>query len=212
MPTPGESVRRLLAMLVVAGCTTSPTTSPSTTTPVFPVVNPAAVTPATLPTGGPWFHTVRTAASSDGLSFADERTADLVEHASVPSALRFPDGTLRIYFVDFSSGTPERLGCVESKDGGRSYTWGGCAVAGLTSVKAVDFCPVQLSDGTFRMYAFPQPDPTGFVSLRSSDGLAWSLEAGTRFTVPSTYQITDPYVIARGDGTWLMAYKRERRR
>jgi hypothetical protein len=61
------------------------------------------------------------------------------------------------------------------------------------------------------MYAFHQPDATEFVSLISTDGLSWTLEAGTRFSVPTGYQITDPYVIARGDGGWFMTYKREKR-
>ena len=71
--------------------------------------------------------------------------------------------------------------------------------------------PVRLPGGTFRMYAFRQPDAAEFVSLRSADGLAWELEAGTRFSTGSGYRITDPFVTARGDGTWLMAYKREQR-
>jgi hypothetical protein len=279
----------------------------------FPVKNPAEVQPTTLPTSGPWYHTVRSAASSDGLSFRDERGADLVLHASVPSAIRLGDGALVVYFVDFSSGSPERLGCVISQDGGRTYRWGGCAITGLKSVKAVDPCPVLLEDGrvrlyyyasgdnvdaagphpvhsaistdgihfayeattfvadglvdpdvfwtgsqwvmhvfslsvggtvvatspdglaftqrgilqprgygvtkpvrlsdrTFRMYAFAQPDAASFVSLRSSDGLAWTMEPGTRFTAAAGTQVTDPFVIARGDGTWLMVYKKQTRR
>jgi hypothetical protein len=62
------------------------------------------------------------------------------------------------------------------------------------------------------MYAFAQPDATTFVSLRSSDGLAWALESGTRFTAPAGMQVTDPFVIPRGDGNWLMVYKQQTRR
>jgi len=294
--------------LSLAGCTSATVPAESG----FPVVNPGAITPVTPPAVGPWLHTVRTASSSDGLTFHDDRTADLVLHASVPAALQFADGTLRVYFVDFSSGTPERLGCVASHDGGASYQWSGCVISGLQSVKAVDPCPVllddgrvrlyfyasadnvnstgphavdaaistdgvhftregtvfvadglvdpdvfwngsqwimhvfslagggtvvatsadglnfqrqgilqpanygvtrpvRLPDGSFRMYAFHQPDATSFVSLHSSDGLAWTLESGNRFTVPGDKQITDPYVVARDDGTWLMAYKQENR-
>lgn len=294
--------------MVCTGC--GDTTSPSQTA-GFPVTNPGAITPTTLPTAGPWFHTVRTAVSTDGMTFTDERTEDLVLHGSVPSALYFPDGTLRVYFVDFSSGTPERVSCVESKDGGKTYKWGACVIDGLVNAKPVDPCPVllpdgrvrlyfyasgndvnsttahnvdsaistdgvhfmreatvftanglvdpdvffngnvwimhvfsltaggtvvatsanglsfqqvgilsprnygvtrpvKLSDGRFRMYAFRQPDATEFVSMVSNDGLSWVLEAGTRFTVPAAYQITDPYVIAK-DNTWFMTYKREKR-
>ncbi|MDP2957815.1 MAG: hypothetical protein Q8N53_15420 [Longimicrobiales bacterium] len=72
--------------------------------------------------------------------------------------------------------------------------------------------PVRLGDGSFRMYAFRQPDAAEFVSLRSADGLAWTLEAGVRFSAAGNHQITDPFVTPRGDGSWLMVYKREARR
>jgi hypothetical protein len=310
LETEGLADPVVLLLAAVVACSGPATTPPAE--PGFPVTNPAAVPPATPPASGPWYHTVRTATSSDGLTFRDERTADLVEHGSVPAALSFPDGTLRVYFVDFSSGNPERLGCVESRDNGVSYRWGGCAIAGLQSVKAVDPCPVlledgrvrlyfyasdanvnstgphridtaissdgvlftregaaftagglvdpdvffngstwimhvfslaeggtvvatsgdglsfqragllsprnygvtrpvRLPDGRFRMYGFHQPDATDFVSLISADGLAWTLESGTRFGVPTGYQITDPYVIARPNGGWFMTYKREKR-
>jgi hypothetical protein len=301
-------MKRLLLIALIAACNNA--TAPSDQA-QFPVSNPAAVTPNPLPTTGPWYHTVRTAASSDGMTFTDERTADLVTHGSVPAALHFADGTLRVYFVDFSSGTPERLGCVASHDNGKTYQWGGCVIDGLVNAKAVDPCPVllddgrvrlyfyasgndvnsttshnidsaissdgvhfqregtvfqfdglvdpdvfyngsiwimhvfslsaggtvvatsadgraftqtgilqprnygvtrpvRLNDGRFRMYAFAQPDAGQFVSLISNDGLSWSLEQGTRFSAGTGYKITDPYVIARGDGSWFMTYKREK--
>jgi hypothetical protein len=309
-PVIGRAYAALALLLVFGACSSNPTDTTNAGT--FPVPNPAPVTPTTLPTSGPWFHTVRTASSSDGLTFHDDRTADLVVHASVPAALRMPNGTLRIYFVDFESGAPERVSCVESTDNGASYHWGGCEVTGLVSSKAVDPCPVLLDDGrvrlyffaspndvnasgihnvdaaissdgvhfvregtalalnglvdpdvfwtgsqwvmhvfsleeggtvvatssnglnftkvgilsprnygvtkplrltngTFRMYAFSQPDAGTFVSMTSPDGLNWTLEPGTRFSVSNSFQITDPYVIARGDGTWLMTYKRSQR-
>ncbi|HSW30168.1 MAG TPA: exo-alpha-sialidase [Longimicrobiales bacterium] len=298
----------LLTHVAACGGATEPSTDGG-----FPVENPSEVQPATPPTSGPWYHTVRSATSSDGLTFRDEREGNLVLHASVPSAIRLADGTVVVYFVDFSSGSPERLGCVVSRDRGATYQWGGCAISGLRSVKAVDPCPVlledgrvrlyyyassdnvdaagphpihsaistdgihfayeataftadglvdpdvfwtgsqwvmhvfslaaggtlvatsadglsfaqrgvleprgygvtkplRLSDGTFRMYAFAQPDAVSFVSFRSNDGLAWTIEAGTRFTAAAGTQVTDPFVIARGDGTWLMVYKRQTRR
>lgn len=314
LPLPGSATISVLAAAVIVAVAAS---CRSGTEPAaeegFPVRNPAEVQPATPPMSGPWYHTVRSAASSDGLTFRDERQADLVEHASVPSAVRLPDGTIVVYFVDFSSGAPERLGCVVSNDGGRTYRWGGCVITGLRSFKAVDPCPVlledgrvrlyyyasadnvdaagphpvhsaistdgirfayeastftadglvdpdafwtgsqwvmhvfslavggtvvatsgdglsftqrgileprgygvtkpvRLADGTFRMYAFAQPDAASFVSLRSSDGLAWTMEPGTRFTAAAGTQVTDPFVIARGDGTWLMVYKKQTRR
>jgi hypothetical protein len=300
----------LAVTLGLLGCTASPTTTPAGGS--FPVANPAAVTPSPLPSVGPWYHTVRTAISNDGLSFTDQRSEDLVLHGSVPAVLQFPDGTIRVYFVDFSSGTPERLGCVESTDGGKSYRWGGCVITGLQNAKAVDYAPVllndgrvrmyfyasgddvnsttahkvdaaistdgihfaregtvftydglvdpdvffngsiwimhvfslqagatvvarssdglsfqqtglleprnygvtkpvRLPDGRFRMYAFPQPDASEFVSMISTDGLSWALEAGTRFKVAASTKITDPYVTPLSDGRWIMAYKQEKR-
>jgi hypothetical protein len=50
---------------------------------------------------------------------------------------------------------------------------------------------------------WPRPSPT------ASRG-RWS--RGTRFTARTGTQVTDPFVIPRGDGTWLMVYKQQTRR
>ncbi|HQQ96962.1 MAG TPA: hypothetical protein PLX35_06840 [Cyclobacteriaceae bacterium] len=44
--------------------------------------------------------------------------------------------------------------------------------------------------------------------MKSSDGLAWTMEAGDRLVAPPGYEITDPYVVQLKSGKWLMAYKR----
>jgi hypothetical protein len=311
----------VLLLLVGAGCPqTEPAGAPTPQTPAepapvsteaeLPLVNPDAVEPSVLPTQGPYLHTVRSASSVDGLTFTDDREEDLVDHASVPTAMAFPDGTIRSYFVDFGTGT-ESFECVESTDDGQTWSWGDCELLGMASPKAVDISvvalrdgryrlyyyasaenvgssgahnidsaiskdgvtftregtvftydglvdpdvfwngkewiihvfslkalgtvvatsadglsfvyvgmlspsgygvtePVALPDGTFRMYAFKQPDATTFVSLTSNDGYAWTLEDGVRFETEEGYQITDPFVIPLTDGTYKMFYKREK--
>lgn len=259
----------------------------------------------------PYYHTVRSASSADGLTFTDDRPEDLAEHASVPSAVQFSDGTIRVYFVDFSSGREEALGCLESRDGGRTFTRVQARLVGLYRPEAVDFCPVllpdgrcrlyfyamdrrpqkahtidcasssdglvferertvfvdeglvdpdvfwngqewlmyvfslhtgrtviarsadglsfsyagilplrgygttqplRLPDGTFRLYAFRQPEADHFVSFRSRDGMAWVREEGERFRTQEGYVITDPFVIQRQDGSYQMFYKRQKGR
>src|SRR6266566_9228487 len=76
------SAPRVAGSLLLLGVACRTATTPADEAPRFPVVNPAAVTPTTLPTGGPWYHTVRTASSRDGLTFQDDRVPDVVEHAS----------------------------------------------------------------------------------------------------------------------------------
>jgi len=171
----------------------------------FPVKNPAEVTPAQTPTSGPYFHTLRTASSTDGLTWTEDRTIDLVLHASVPAAVQLNDGTLVVYFVDFSSGSPERLGCVVSKDDGATFTWGNCSLSGLTSNKAVDFAPFLLQDTSVRLYFYASDVNVNSVGAHpidyatSSDGISF-LRIGTVFSYDG---LVDPDIFYNGTD-WIM--------
>ena len=52
---------------------------------------------------GPYFHRVVLARTNDGLAITDARM--VIDHASVPDAVRLADGTLRIYYVNGENGT-----------------------------------------------------------------------------------------------------------
>jgi hypothetical protein len=67
--------------------------------------------------------------------------------------------------------------------------------------------PIQLSDGSFRLYTFVQGEQTKFYSYTSTDGLNWTAESGVRFTGPAGYQITDPSVTRLANGSYKMVYK-----
>ncbi|MFO0934329.1 MAG: hypothetical protein U1E39_16705 [Planctomycetota bacterium] len=73
--------------------------------------------------------------------------------------------------------------------------------------------PVALDDGRLRLYAFEQGKAAGnaIVSFVSSDGLAWTREAGVRLQAGDDEQLTDPWVV-RWKGGWRMYLKTEPRR
>ena len=73
--------------------------------------------------------------------------------------------------------------------------------------------PVPLDDGRLRLYAFEQGKAAGnaVVSFVSSDGLAWTREAGVRLQAGDDEQLTDPWVV-RWKGGWRMYLKTEPRR
>ncbi|HRI78117.1 MAG TPA: exo-alpha-sialidase [Cyclobacteriaceae bacterium] len=189
----------LVQVLILVACGGDPAVSR------FPVRNPSEVVPAQMPTSGPWFHTIRTASSADGLTWTEDRSTDLVLHASVPAAAQLTDGTLVVYFVDFSSGGSERLGCVESKDAGATYTWGACSLSGLTSNKAVDFAPTVQADGSVKMYFYASDQNVNSTGLHAVD-MATSGDGKnfTRTTTTFSYNgLVDPDVFQNSQ-EWIM--------
>lgn len=189
-----------MAACLLVSCTSDPA-APS----AFPVRNPKEVIPTTPPTSGPYYHSIRTATSTDGLTWTEDRVADLALHASVPSAAQLPDGTLIVYFVDFSSGSPERLGCLVSKDNGATFTWGNCAIAGLATEKAVDFAPLTMINGDMGMYYYSSDQDVNSTGTHAID-LAIG-ESGISFTrlltVFSYDGLVDPDVFYNGR-EWIM--------
>lgn len=171
----------------------------------FPVKNPNEVIPSTLPASGPYYHTIRTASSTDGLIWTDDRSEELALHASVPAAVQLADGTLIVYFVDFSSGSPERLGCLVSKDQGAAFSWGNCSIAGLATEKAVDFAPLMMTNGDMGMYYYSSDQNVNSTGAHTID-LATS-ETGISFTRSATVfsynGLVDPDVFYNGT-EWIM--------
>ncbi len=191
----------LVLALLLPACSKESSEPPS----AFPIKNPFEVIPTQLPTNGPYFHTIRTATSTDGLTWTDERAADLVLHASVPAAVQLNDGTLLVYFVDFSSGSPERLGCLISTDNGVTYHWGGCTITGLTSNKAVDFAPLKMDDGMIRLYFYASDQDVNSTGLHAVD-VATSADGKNFFRASTVFTyngLVDPDVFWNGTD-WIM--------
>lgn len=108
------------------------------------------------PPQGPYRHSIYSASSKDGLNWTLDSEKPLAEHASVPTAMQFKDGVIRVYFVDFSYPEEgERLGCLASIDNGETYQRINCQIKGMDSKKAVDFCITELPNKDYyRMYYY----------------------------------------------------------
>lgn len=70
--------------------------------------------------------------------------------------------------------------------------------------------PIAIDDDRLRLYAFEQRQPAGnaVVSFTSTDGLAWTRDAGVRLQAGPDEQITDPFVV-RWRGGFKMYFKAE---
>jgi len=131
----------------------------------------------------------------------------IIDQASVPEAVRLPDGRWLMYAVNGSTlGGPGFL-YAESQDEGRTWT------CGTVNVQGADPDVVLLPDGRIRLYyvelAFgphpPQPgkqtaEPNRVKSAVSSDGKNFTIEEGTRL---EGIGYTDPDVILVGS-EWFM--------
>lgn len=158
--------------------------------------------------GGPGtaVHKVYSAISSDGLTFTreglridSEKTGDR-GWASVPEAIKLPDGRVRIYYV---------TGDIENNNGIASAI----STDGLTFTKEpgtrvrnfVDPAVLRLGDGRFLLLvANPGANrevPAGIYSYVSSDGLTF----GDRQTVLQQNSVFDPTVIQL-DGSTLRVF------
>lgn len=153
--------------------------------------------------GGPFFHQIYSATSTDGINWTHDEIM-LLDHASVPCAIVLKDGRIRLYYVDAST-APEGTNCAESTDGGRSFRPLGCKIEKKSNYKALDPSIVQLKDGRFRLYFYASqlnPDTSmshPIISAISSDGINFT-EEGEVFSYDG---LVDPDVFAVGN-KWLM--------
>lgn len=208
------------------GCTTTITTDTNTANPnintsttntntVSNVANSNAITPpvtnqktVTTLNVGPYTHEVRSASSSDGLTWTHDSSEPLVEHASVPVAITQPNGNVMVYYVD-ASNRPEALGCIRSTDNGASFTKANCVVNGSAVTRMVDFTVVQLENDQYRLYYFGSNGVSGdpaanegdhkIYTAVSDDGISFT-ETGEVFAYPG---LVDPDVFWNGS-SWVM--------
>jgi len=167
---------------------------------------PSEKSPAIPDPNGPSFHQVFIATSPDGLTWQTNNQM-VIDQASVPEAVRLPDGRWLMYAVNGSTlGGPGFL-YAESQDEGRTWT------CGTINLGGADPDVVLLPDGRIRMYYVElslslhstqpgtQPtEPNLVKSAVSSDGKNFTIEEGVR--LEGVYY-TDPDVILVGD-EWFM--------
>jgi hypothetical protein len=185
---------------------TQPTAPPSVSTSGERPCLPSEKIPAIPDPNGPSFHQVFIATSPDGLTWQTSNQM-IIDQASVPEAVRLPDGRWLIYAVNGSALGGPGMVYAESQDEGRTWT------CGIVNVPGADPDVVLLPDGRIRIYYVefpfgpdtPQPgaqtsEPNRVKSAVSSDGKNFTTEEGTRLE-GSGY--TDPDVILVGD-EWFM--------
>lgn len=187
-----------------AGATPLPTPGPPSS--ICAVGLPASGGPVTDP-NGPYAHQVVLARSADGVSITDSRM--VIDHASVPDAVRLQDGTLRLYYVDGQNGT---IG-IARVDGDTVSVIGPVTMNGVRGPGGMaDPDAVRMPDGRIRLYYLnnfgpPGGPQRGMCYADSADGERFSVGGlAIQFSNPET--VTDPSVARLASGVWLMAASR----
>jgi hypothetical protein len=153
-------------ILVGASCTTTTTNENTNTNQIVNVPAQQAV--------GPYSHEICTASSTDGLSWQHDGDESVIEHASVPIAIRQPNDTIMVYYVDASNG-PDALGYAQSTDEGETVTPVACLVNDSVIDHMVDFSIVQLETGQYCLYYFGSAGFTGDPASNDSDHLIYKV-------------------------------------
>ncbi|MBN1166485.1 MAG: hypothetical protein JXA44_05060 [Methanospirillaceae archaeon] len=162
-------------------------------------------------TQGPYVHSITSAVSADGITYATSGTI-ILQHASVPAAVLAPDGRIFLYYVDASDimqNKPESTEIAISQDGGITFTPYDLTIEGIPTDKALDPAVVILPDGRYRLYYYASDkEPTGqndaheIRSAISEDGITFSDE-GVAFLWPG---LVDPDVWWNGTAWNMYVY------
>src|SRR3989344_3639162 len=180
--------------------TTTPLQSPSQPSVTAPLssATPQTTTQTQDPYGtqSPYWHSVMSAISTDGLNWMIDEKFKTIEHVSVPAAILRPDGTVILYFVDFrdalDSKSWDTTDCMISSNG-VDFQNADCLIRNLASPKAWDPAPLYIN-GEYRLYYFASGLPIQNHEIHvatSSDGVHFT-EAGSVF---SYTDLVDPDVI-----------------
>jgi hypothetical protein len=171
---------------------------------VAPVESPAPITDP----GGPYYHQVVSARTSDGVLITGAR--QVLDHASVPDGVRMGDGSIRIYYVNGAEGAV----WVARQDGDAVTPIGPIAINGVLRPRGVvDPDATRLADGRIRLaYLSGFGAPGGATSRAmcladSPDGEHFTV-VGPAVSFGVTDTTTDPSLVQLTNGTWLMAMSR----
>jgi hypothetical protein len=195
-----------LFLAMVPGCTDKDLVPVDTDTGPHPELPCPAVVEGGEP-GEIYNHQVVGASSTDGWEFVSQE-GTLLEHASVPDGLAWPDGRVWIYFVN---GQPGQHGIfiAERQDDGTFLTVDCVRIDGEFQGNAVDPDVQMLPDGRVLLHFFkgsfvePFPtDPSSIFSAVSGDGVHFEVRDNVW---QSGEGVTDPSVVQTGSGDWLMA-------
>lgn len=141
----------------------------------------------------------------DGLSLTGTR--QILDHASVPDAVRRADGSVLVYYVNGALGYV----WVARLEGDSARILGQISIDGIANpLGVVDPDATLLADGRIRLaffWGFGAPGATTTRAMciaESGDGINFTSKA-TAFTFAATETLTDPSLLALADGSWLMA-------
>ncbi len=146
-------------------------------------------------------HAIYGAISNDGIQFTQEQK--VFEYAGLVDPDVFWTGKEWLMYV-FSLDSRGTI-VARSRDGLNFEYVGPLSLKNWGTV-----APVKLDDGSFRLYAFKQPESQVIGSFTSFDAIQWTQEEGVRLNAPLGQSITDPFVVRLPDGTWKMFFKTER--
>lgn len=187
--------------------TPTQTPAPAASTPACAVAPNETPGPVTDP-GGPFFHQVVAARTSDGVTLRDAR--QVLDHASVPDGVRMSDGSIRIYYVNGAEGAV----WVARMDGDLVTPIAPISLDGVLRPRGVvDPDATRLSDGRIRLAYLSGFAAPGSATVRamcladSTDGERFTV-VGAAVTFSAGDTTTDPSMVRLRSGNWLMAMSR----
>jgi len=151
-----------------------------------------------MPEGGPYYHQIYCATSTDGINWTVNHTL-LFNHASVPGAVYF-NGSIYVYFVDGICGS---LKVAISHNNGSTYSIYAVSINGTNSPMPVD--PAPIVDGSkIRLTYLGNLNPSGInhkiVTAVSDNGINFNEEA----VIFTKDRITDPDLFQNSTGGWVL--------
>lgn len=164
--------------------------------------------PNSPPQGGPYYHEVHSASSSDGLTWTRDPGVRL-RHASVPCAITVEDHIF-IYFVDAGMGPDKRESAsVAVSSDGMNFELKPLNILGMRSpMKSLDPSIVRAGDGQFWLYYFgcrnvpTEPGNHEIHVATSDDGIIFQ-EKGCVYDRPG---LVDPDVFYFKGQWWMYVF------